>query len=93
MNGRPVYRVIGILWGGEKPTNALEIQFRADLPFERVTECPLPKSTRTWSLWRHDWTPGTPGRYEIALRIGDPSVRTRRLDMGFYRRPLTVDAM
>jgi len=43
--GRIIYRIIGILWGGSKPTNALSIRFRSNLPWTAVEDCPLPAST------------------------------------------------
>lgn len=90
VDGRLVYRVVGVLWGGSKPTNALQIRFKSSEPFVPVTDCPLPASTTTWSLWRHDWHPPAPGRYQIVLRINDPGVRTRRLDLFFYTREVDV---
>jgi DMSO/TMAO reductase YedYZ molybdopterin-dependent catalytic subunit len=86
LDGRIVYRVIGILWGGEKPLNSLAIRFQSDQPFAPVDDCPRPATTATWSLWSHRWTPSRPGRYGITVRITDPSIRTRRLDASFYRR-------
>ncbi len=90
-NGRPEYRITGILWGGAKPTNALSIRFRSGLPWTRVDNCPLPASTLTWSLWSHTWRPAEPGRYQIVLRVDDPSIRTRRLDIFFYVREIQID--
>jgi DMSO/TMAO reductase YedYZ molybdopterin-dependent catalytic subunit len=91
VNGGIVYRVVGIVWGGSKPTNALVIRFKANQPFVRVSDCPLPASTTTWSLWSHAWRPETPGRYQIVLRIDEPAVRTRRLDLYFYAREVVID--
>lgn len=85
-----VYRTIGILWGGSAPTDALQIRFGREEPFVPVSDCRRPATTHTWSLWTHDWQPRAPGRYEIGLRIADPSIRTRRLDIGFYQRSLTI---
>ena len=85
------YHVVGILWGGSRPTNALHIQFGRDELFVRVDDCPLPPSTTTWSLWSHVWRPRTPGAYRIALRIADPAFRTRRLDRHFYARDVVID--
>jgi DMSO/TMAO reductase YedYZ molybdopterin-dependent catalytic subunit len=65
VGGTISYRVIGIVWGGAKPTNALAIRFRATEPWAPVERCPLPANTLTWSLWTHTWTPAEPGRYEI----------------------------
>lgn len=88
--GRTVYKIVGILWGGRRPVNQLAIRFGANDPFVPVDDCPLPHSTVTWSLWSHWWRPATRGRYEIALRVTDPSVPTRRLDALFYRRVVDI---
>jgi len=89
--GRVFYKVVGIVWGGSKPTNALSIRFQSGGPWTRVEDCPVPASTLTWSLWTHTWRPTEPGRYQIVLRVDDPSIRTRRLDIFFYVRDVDVD--
>lgn len=89
--GKVFYRVIGIVWGGTQPTNALAIRFRTSQPWVPVENCPLPASTLTWSLWTHTWRPAEPGRYEIVLKVTDPAVRTRRLDLFYYVREVLID--
>jgi hypothetical protein len=91
VNGHVEYRVTGIVWGGSKPTNALSIRFKANQPWVPVDDCPLPASTLTWSLWTHTWRPDAPGRYQIVLKITDPAIRTRRLDLFFYVREVVID--
>ena len=91
IEGRLAYRIAGIIWGGSKPTSALAIRFRSAQPWVPVDDCPLPPSTRTWSLWSHTWRPEAPGRYQIVLRVNDPSIRTRRLDIFFYVREVDID--
>jgi DMSO/TMAO reductase YedYZ molybdopterin-dependent catalytic subunit len=91
VSGRPEYRITGIVWGGTTPTNALSIRFRSGGAWTRVDDCPLPESTLTWSLWTHTWRPTEPGRYQIVLRVDDPKVRTRRLDVFFYVREVQID--
>jgi hypothetical protein len=90
-NRATFYRVIGIVWGGSRPTNALSIRFKSGAPWIRVEDCPMPASTLTWSLWSHTWRPTTPGRYQMVLRVDDPSIRTRRLDLFFYVREVVID--
>ena len=91
VNGRLEYRITGIIWGGSTPTSALSIRFKSGGPWTRVEQCPLPASTLTWSLWTHIWRPDAPGRYEIVLRVDDSSIRTRRLDLFFYVREISID--
>ena len=89
--GRVEYRITGIVWGGTTPTNALSIRFKTSQPWVTVDDCPLPASTLTWSLWTHTWRPNAPGRYQIVLRVDDPKIRTRRLDLFFYVREVQID--
>ena len=91
VSGRLTYRVIGIMWGGAKPTNALTIRFKYNQSFVPVDQCALPASTATWSLWSHTWQPESPGRYQIVLRASDPTIRTRRLDIFWYTRDVEID--
>jgi DMSO/TMAO reductase YedYZ molybdopterin-dependent catalytic subunit len=90
-NGRVFYKIVGIMWGGSKPTSQLSIRFRSNLRWTRVEHCPVPASTDTWSMWTHTWRPEAPGRYTIVLRIDDPNIRTRRLDLYFYAREIQID--
>jgi DMSO/TMAO reductase YedYZ molybdopterin-dependent catalytic subunit len=85
------YRIAGIIWGGSLATNALSIRFKSGQPWTPVDNCPLPSSTLTWSLWSHTWRPESPGRYQIVLRVDNPSIRTRRLDVFFYVREIQID--
>jgi DMSO/TMAO reductase YedYZ molybdopterin-dependent catalytic subunit len=91
VDGRITYRITGIIWGGSTPTNALSIRFKASEPWVRVDDCAMPASTLTWSLWSHTWRPSVPGRYQIVLRVDDPAIRTRRLDLFFYVREIRID--
>ena len=90
-DGRVEYRITGIIWGGSTPTNALSIRFKTSQPWMPVDDCPIPASTLTWSLWSHTWRPDAPGRYQIVLKVTDPSIRTRRLDVFFYVREIVID--
>lgn len=84
------YHVVGVIWGGEQTTDKLEIRFGRDGAFVPVEHC-THRTTRTWTMWTHRWTPTRPGRHDIRLRVGDPTIRTRRLDRGFYERTVEID--
>ena len=90
VQGRPLYRVIGITWGGPKPADALQIRFQTGGPWIDVTDFPRPATTATWSVWSHRWQAREAGRYHIVLRVKDPAIRTRRLDLFFYVRTVDV---
>lgn len=91
VNGRIEYRVIGIVWGGEKPADRLTIRFNAAEQPQTFAICPPPRTHHTWSLWEYWWRPASPGVYNIALRAADPTIRTRRLDLSFYVRRVIID--
>jgi DMSO/TMAO reductase YedYZ molybdopterin-dependent catalytic subunit len=87
------YRVVGIVWGGWKLIDRLAIRCGADAAWTEFSVCPPPMSYRMWSLWEYRWKPAAPGLYDIALKVPDPSVPQRRLDMGHYVRQVRVDAI
>ena len=91
VDGRVRYRVIGIRWGGSTPTNRLTIRFKHNEPFVPVDDSPVPDSMTTWSLWSHTWRPSAPGRYQIALGVGDMGIPARRLDIYYYTREVEID--
>lgn len=91
VDGRILYRVVGILWGGEQPTDALAIRFKSGEPYVRVDACPKPESTTTWTLWWHAWRPRSSGRYDIVLKIDDPKIRSTRLDLYYYARSVDIE--
>jgi DMSO/TMAO reductase YedYZ molybdopterin-dependent catalytic subunit len=85
------YRIVGILWGGSVPTDALEVRFGEGAAWEKVAVCPAHAANATWTLWSHRWRPRAPGTYAIRCRIADPRIRTRRLDAGYYDRKVTIE--
>ena len=89
LGGRIFYRVTGILWGGDKLTDALQIRFAEDEEYLPVQSC-IHRSNATWNLWTHTWKPGRSGLHDIQLRVADPQIRTRRLDQDYYLRSLEI---
>lgn len=90
VNGRILYRVVGIIWGGKHTTDALTIRLGKKgrtKPVERIEH----KTCSTWTLWSHRWRPDATGRYTIRLRVDDPAIRTRRLDRNQYTRCVEID--
>lgn len=91
LDGRLFYRVVGIVWGGERPVERLLIRFRAGDTPTLFSLCPPPSTHQRWSLWDYEWHPAAPGVYSIALAAADPDIRTRRLDVSFYVRRVVID--
>jgi hypothetical protein len=88
--GKIKYRVVGIVWGGSEPAAPrLEIRFNPEETYAPVDTLDQ-RTNDPWTLWSHVWSPAAPGNYLIRLRVADPGVRTRRLDMGFYVREVEV---
>lgn len=91
VNGRLEYRIVGLVWGGDRPVDRLEIRFGSRDRGTPLRVCPAPATSRTWALWTHRWQPEAPGYYDITLKAADPGVRTRRLDLSFYIRRVKID--
>jgi DMSO/TMAO reductase YedYZ molybdopterin-dependent catalytic subunit len=90
VDGKIKYNIVGVMWGGARPTNKLAIRFNPNEEYVRVDHCHQPQSNATWSLWSHIWEPHAPGPYQIRLKVLDPSIPTKRLDMGFYTRTTQI---
>jgi DMSO/TMAO reductase YedYZ molybdopterin-dependent catalytic subunit len=90
VDGRIEYRIVGIVWGGDRPIDRLKIRFSSRGAFVPLELCPPPRTHRTWSLWEHRWRPEGPGVYDIVLKALDPGIRTRRLDVYFYVRRVII---
>ena len=88
VSGAIRYRVVGVQWGGAAHTNKLEIRF-GEGSWESI--CMTNVSPAPWALWEHPWRPPATGVYAITLRTTDPSIRTRRLDTGYYLREVAID--
>jgi len=89
VNGEIKYRVVGILWGGSRPVNVLEIRFNPDEDYVPVDSFEQ-TANDPWSFWTHAWTPRKTGIHMIRLRVKDPPVQTRRLDTGYYLRSVEI---
>jgi hypothetical protein len=89
VNGKTKYRVVGILWGGSKPVNVLEIRFSPSEEYSPVDSI-IHGAAGSWSFWTHAWQPTRPGKYVIQLKVKDPAVPTPRLDEGHYVRSVEI---
>ena len=88
--GEIFYRVVGILWGGERLIDSLSIGFGADGGL-RPVENWRHETNDTWTLWSHTWRPARPGSYQIRLAVEGPGVRPWRMRAGYYDRSVGID--
>ena len=84
------YRVIGILWGGQKVVDQLTLRFNPGEAFVPVQISPAMQHNQPWTLWSTIWNPPGPGPYRVRARIDDWSIPTRRLDQGWYDRIVEI---
>ncbi|MEE9159861.1 MAG: molybdopterin-dependent oxidoreductase, partial [Gammaproteobacteria bacterium] len=90
VGGATRYRVVGIVWGGQKVFDRPTLRFNPGEPFVPVHVCPAMKHNQPWTLWSHVWHPPGPGRYRMRARIDDWGIPTRRLDQGWYDRVVEI---
>jgi len=89
IDGKIVYRVAGILWGGSRPVSGLEIRFNPEEEYVAV-ENVQQSVNDPWSFWTHAWNPRQPGTYLIRLRVKDPQIAATRLNAGYYLRSVEI---
>ena len=89
-DGRLLYRVVGISWGGVRTSDRLTLRFNPSDPFVPVNVCPPHSQNATWTLWSHPWRPAARGTYTLRLRIDDAGVPQHRLGIGFYDRTVAI---
>jgi DMSO/TMAO reductase YedYZ molybdopterin-dependent catalytic subunit len=82
LDGKPAYRVIGITWGGPKQTDKLLIRFvHGNAPtYAPVQFCQTKTSSPAYGIWCHHWRPQKPGAHWIEMRLGDPKIRSRKMN-------------
>lgn len=89
VEGRIKYRVVGVVWGGSRPVNTLEIRF--GIADNSTTVGDFQQTTGdSWSFWTYEWIPKMTGTYTIYLRVRNASVPTARLDSGRYLRSVEI---
>jgi DMSO/TMAO reductase YedYZ molybdopterin-dependent catalytic subunit len=88
--GRILYRVVGLLWGGNGTVTTLGIRFNPEEEYAAVESLRAPQ-TAPWTLWSHTWRPSEKGRYTIRLAILEPEEHPRRLESGYYARTVEID--
>jgi len=89
VDGKIKYRIHGIAWGGNRTVSGLEIRFNPGEDYVPVDDFKQTKND-PWGFWTHLWKPAKPGIYSIRLRLKDTSVRSRRLDAGYYTRSVDI---
>lgn len=67
----------------------LEIRFNPEEDYISVDEFQQ-SSNDPWNFWSYSWSPAAPGTYLLRLRVAEPAMQTRRLDMGFYMREVEI---
>jgi DMSO/TMAO reductase YedYZ molybdopterin-dependent catalytic subunit len=87
--GKIKYRVVGIVWGGSSAVKDLEIRFNPEEDYVPVASLEQ-TGQNPWSFWTHAWKPQQIGTYMIRLRVKDPGVIARRLDLGYYMRSVEI---
>ncbi len=91
VDGAIVYRVYGILWGGQRPTDPLILGWGGDANQLLIETCPPHAMNAMWTVWQTAWRPSRTGDHSLRMRIEDPSIDTNRLDTGYYARNVDID--
>jgi len=88
--GKLVYRVLGIAWGGDQPSETLAVRFASDEDWQPVSAYAPRVGDLPFGIWCHRWEPQFKGGYTITLKATNSAIRTRRLDQDFYARRVRI---
>jgi len=91
LDGKTVYRVVGLTWGSAVEDGELGISFTLKPKYEPLTTCGPLSSARDWAFWSHRWEPSETGEHLLRLKLLGSDAQTRRLDMRFYARSVVID--
>jgi DMSO/TMAO reductase YedYZ molybdopterin-dependent catalytic subunit len=94
LDGKIVYRIVGITWGGlhsrsEKFTIGLRLPRHQPL-VGPVDFCKATTSNSQYGIWTHTFTAPQKGYCRIQVRLADSSVPNRRLKHGEYDRGVFI---
>ncbi|MBW2463315.1 MAG: molybdopterin-dependent oxidoreductase, partial [Deltaproteobacteria bacterium] len=92
VDGAPLYKVVGVMWGGYEPTSALSFSSGPG-DAAAVEVCPAQSQNSLWTLFQHPFRPSAAREFSLRYFIEDARIPTRRLDAGYYARNVTVDAI
>ncbi len=83
LDGKLAYRVVGITWGGPRRTDKLLIRFvHGNAPrYGPVQFCQSKTSNPEYGIWCHRWQPKRRGGYWIEMRLGDHTIRSRKMSL------------
>ena len=90
IGGKRACRVLGITWGGEKPSDSLSIRFGTSEEWQPVSACVPQLPDLPFGIWCHRWQPERKGNYTVTLKFADRSIRTRRMDTNYYARRVRI---
>jgi DMSO/TMAO reductase YedYZ molybdopterin-dependent catalytic subunit len=86
------FRVVGIMWGGERRPSTLYLRDNEGGPLLPVEFCEGAQAVQTWAMFSTMWIPGQSGEYMLTMHVDDPSIPTQRLDTGYYARRVQITA-
>lgn len=89
VSGKVRLRILGLVWGGAKPTELMRI-FLDEAPGDPLVVKAPASSASTWGFWEYLGPPLGPGLHTVRLRVEPIDAPQRRLDLGWYTRTFEV---
>jgi DMSO/TMAO reductase YedYZ molybdopterin-dependent catalytic subunit len=93
VDGKIIYRIVGITWGGPNRSEKLKIRFKAAggmSRFDPVDFCKASTSNSQYGIWTQSFVARKTGYCRIQVRVDDPKVPSRRLKRGEYDRGVFI---
>ncbi len=93
LNGSPIYRIIGLQWGGQNTRPDLRINIshkNKDLEVNKIVDSVERNNLLSWQHWWYWWEPSKTGRHQITLSLKNSKHLSRRLDDKYYRQAVYI---
>jgi DMSO/TMAO reductase YedYZ molybdopterin-dependent catalytic subunit len=93
VDGKILYRIVGITWGGPNRSEKLKIRLSAAggmSALSPVDFCKAQTSNSQYGIWTQAFTARKRGFCRIHVRLDDPRVPSRRLKKGDYDRTVFI---
>jgi hypothetical protein len=93
VNGKIIYRIVGITWGGPNRSEKLKIRLSAAggmSAFSPVDFCKAQTSNSQYGIWTFAFTAHRKGYCRIHVQVADPNVPAHRVNRGEYDRGVVI---
>ncbi len=87
-NGTIIYRIMGLMWGGDIKNPDLRINISKEnesIVSSDIVQSKTRSNILSWQHWWYWWEPKDNGRFQISLNLENSKELSRRIDRNYYQ--------